>query len=126
MEFLSKNKTNSFNSQNHLCCFNHTLQLSAKALLHPFSVKMEDDEPENDNEDDDFPEPEDLDNLSHLNGNIDDDDGDEDEDPLDIGGEDGEEEAEDDGVDELEKLTLSSCSALLHDTKEVCHALSKV
>jgi len=31
-------KKNSFNLGNHVHCFNHTVQLSAKALLHPFTM----------------------------------------------------------------------------------------
>jgi len=31
---------NAFKEVNHACCFNHTLQLSAKALLKPFNVGM--------------------------------------------------------------------------------------
>ena len=31
---------NLFSLKNHICCFNHTLQLSAKTLLHPFNVGL--------------------------------------------------------------------------------------
>jgi len=31
---------NSFQEENHVRCFNHTLQLSAKALLHPFNPAL--------------------------------------------------------------------------------------
>jgi hypothetical protein len=30
-------KKNSFRTENRICCFNHTIQLSAKALLQPFT-----------------------------------------------------------------------------------------
>ena len=32
------NLDNSFDKENHVRCFNHTLQLSSKALLKPFNV----------------------------------------------------------------------------------------
>ena len=31
---------NSFNKENHVRCFNHTMQLSAKALLKPFTSRL--------------------------------------------------------------------------------------
>jgi len=33
---------NTFEEINHVCCFNHTLQLSAKTLLKPFNVALAD------------------------------------------------------------------------------------
>ena len=124
MEFLSKEKSNSFNSQNGVRCFNHTLQLSAKALLRPFSVKIDDDQDNEDDVDADEPEAEDPDDLSYLNANTDNDD--EDNEALDIGGEEDEEEVDDDGIDELDDLGPYTRSALLNETQEVRHALSKV
>lgn len=105
-------------------CFNHTLQLSAKALLRPFSAKM-DDEDENEEADDDDMDVEDPNDFSYLNADIDEDDGG-DEDALDIGGEEEDEEVDDDGIDELDELEPLSRSALSNDTKEVRYALSKV
>jgi hypothetical protein len=31
---------NSFELKNHVCCFNHTLQLSTKTLLHPLNAGL--------------------------------------------------------------------------------------
>ena len=68
---------NSFQEENHIRCFNHTLQLSAKALLCPFNpalgkdadtncnggeddlLDMEDDNSEDDNDDEDKEDKED-------------------------------------------------------------------
>lgn len=35
---------NSFEAMNHIHCFNHTLQLSVKNLLHPFMKQLDDND----------------------------------------------------------------------------------
>jgi len=70
---------NSFNLENCVHCFNHTLQLSAKTLLHPFNIGLgkgmedgdgadaddllglDDDEDEDEDKDEDEDEDEDKD-----------------------------------------------------------------
>ncbi|KAJ7430554.1 hypothetical protein FB451DRAFT_944170, partial [Mycena latifolia] len=42
--FLHDNPKNSFDEVNRIRCFNHTLQLSAKGLLRPFSKSSQEDE----------------------------------------------------------------------------------
>jgi len=96
---------NLFKAINHVWCFNHTIQLSAKALLKPFSNSLKDDntiECGNDDED--------------AGGGVEpiDEGGDEDNDDNDAGEGEGEDEPMDDGEDEddpfemLTRLTMSS------------------
>src|SRR6266436_3485264 len=52
---------NSFKEANHVCCFNHTLQLSAKSLLAPLNPAISQKATQDDKmleEDDDQPLPE--------------------------------------------------------------------
>jgi len=51
---------NTFEEINHVCCFNHTLQLSAKTLLKPFNVALADGR--NNHAEDDVPDLEEVDN----------------------------------------------------------------
>ena len=70
---------NSFKLENHVHCFNHTLQLSVKTLLHPFNVGLGKGMEDGDGTD--------ADNLLGLGDDKDEDkdkDKDEDEDLLDI------------------------------------------
>jgi hypothetical protein len=111
---------NSFELKNCVCCFNHTLQLSMKTLLHPFNAGLgkatEDGTCDN------------VDDLLSLgiddNGNDDDDDDeeDEDEDLLVILDEDD----IDDGIDELDALDVDSCKVMMNDTTAVCEMVTKV
>lgn len=83
---------NSFESVNRVRCFNHTMQLSAKALLKPFSsvASADKDDPSNDNdsdvdEDDGMPMLQAIDEEDEdsYDSEDDEDDEDEEEDPLD-------------------------------------------
>ena len=78
---------NSFNQFNRVCCFNHTMQLSTKALLKPFSGPAVTDDDDLDvnaastDDDDDLPALEDLEDDSRDENN---DDKEEEEDVLEI------------------------------------------
>jgi len=112
---------NSFQEENHVRCFNHTLQLSAKALLRPFNPALgkdadtncnggeddlldmedddseddDDDEDEEDEEDDDLPDVPDIDDF-------------------------------DDDDDELDALDTNSREELMEDTAIVRATVSKL
>ena len=104
---------NSFEAINHVRCFNHTLQLSAKSLLAPFNTAIsqvvtqddatpeEDDEliPEDDIEDDDDDNPE----------------------------EDAEDnDDKDNGINKLEELSKNERAQVLENTAEVRETVIKV
>ena len=110
---------NSFELDNHVCCFNHTLQLSAKALLRPFNAGLGDGtEDSTDNKVDDL-----------LNMEDDDDDDDDDDDSN---GNDNDNLPDvlkdniDDGIDELDNLDLDAHEELLADTAALRQTVSKV
>jgi hypothetical protein len=111
------NMENSFEEVHRVRCFNHTLQLSSKALLKPFNIgisKESDDEPVDD-EDDDMPLLEDVD--------------DDEEDENDVDGENECEDGtvvEDDDVDELETLTEEERAQILAETAAVHTMVTKV
>ncbi|KAG6806116.1 hypothetical protein H0H92_012625, partial [Tricholoma furcatifolium] len=95
---------NSFDSVNRVRCFNHTLQLSVKALLHPFSSSDDD----KDSDTNDMPELEALDDEE---------------------GEDDEEEEganDEDNEDPFDDLSEDERAELLESTKTVRTILSKV
>jgi len=104
---------NSFQEENRVRCFNHTMQLSAKSLLAPLNpaisqkATQDDEMPE---EDDDQPLPED---------NAEDNEDDKEEDVE-------EEEDEDDGINELEELSEDEQVQVLEDTAEVRKTVTKV
>lgn len=104
---------NSFQEENRVRCFNHTMQLSAKSLLAPLNpaisqkATQDDEMPE---EDDDQPLPED--------------DAEDDEDNKEEDVE--EEEDEDDGINELEELSEDEQVQVLEDTAEVRKTVTKV
>ena len=103
---------NSFEEENHVRCFNHTLQLSAKTLLRPFNpalgkvadddgagnlddlLDMEEDNEEGE-EDDDLPDVPDIDDI-------------------------------DDDIDELDNLDADSREKLIADTAIVRAMVSKL
>jgi hypothetical protein len=104
---------NSFEADNHVHCFNHTLQLSAKTLIRPFNPGIAKDK--------------DADHLDDDTGVMlkvdDDDDNDADADA------DSDEELtddRDDGIDEMEALSESEQEDLLENTAEIREAVSKV
>jgi hypothetical protein len=104
--------------ENHVRCFNHTLQLSAKTLVKPFNVALSSGPKDNDaltNEgEDDMPALEDYED-------------DTDDDTK--GADDGEGESEeflDDGTDEFDRLSEVDCEELLEDMAAVRETVSKV
>jgi hypothetical protein len=112
---------NSFNQFNRVRCFNHTMQLSAKALLKPFSGPAVTDDDDLDvnaastDDDDDLPALEDLE----------DDSGDENDDDNDEGGNDEGNDKEEE-EDALEILDAEEREALLENTAVVRTTLDKV
>jgi len=101
---------NSFEKDNHVRCFNHTMQLSAKTLLAPFNTAIS----QKATQDDKMPE-EDDDQLI-LEG----DDEDEEEDNA-QGSED-----EDDGIGELDELSESEQAGVLKSTAVVRETVTMV
>jgi hypothetical protein len=77
---------NSFNIINGVCCFNHTMQLSAKALLKPFNCisSLQNDDADMYNEhDDNMPALQTIDEKEEVDSDGEDDnDDEEEEDPL--------------------------------------------
>jgi len=102
---------NSFNEANRVRCFNHTVQLSAKALLTPFNTalsgKVADDNEVAGETDNETPVPEF------------DDDEDQDEELED-------KDDEDDGIDELQELNDNERDQVLKSTAAVRGAVTKV
>jgi hypothetical protein len=109
-------KKNSFNLSNHIRCFNHTIQLSAKALLKPFSKCVS---ASTTDDDDDMPALDDIEDEEEDRDGNDDDGGDEDDT---LAGEDDEE----DGIDEFEALGGEEQAKLLEETAAVKETISKV
>lgn len=103
---------NSFEEANHVRCFNHTLQLSAKALLRPFNPALgKDAEDVGDGNQDD---------LLDIDGS---DDSEEEEDgPLNI----DDIANDDDNIDELDNLDADAREELIADTAIVRAVVSKV
>jgi hypothetical protein len=110
---------NSFDETNRVRCFNHTLQLSAKALLKPFNTALSGKTTGDDGDSDDVT-AQDIDD-NHLIPE---------DDEEDVEGEDeeeveGEGEVEDD-VDELEVLSEDERNQMLEETTAVCKTVTKV
>jgi hypothetical protein len=108
-------KDNSFNASNHVRCFNHTIQLSCKALLKPFSSCIassttDDDDMvdlmgiEDDDEDSDENEGEEL--ACNIDDNMDND--------------------TDDGIDKLDALGKEEQVEFLEVTEVIKEAVTKV
>jgi hypothetical protein len=108
-------KNNSFDTSNHVRCFNHTIQLSCKALLKPFSsgtsLSATDNNDmsdpslegiEGDDSDEDSDEPEDEESACNM-----------DDDP-------------DDDLDELEALSGEEQVSFLEATAAVKETVTKV
>jgi hypothetical protein len=105
---------NSFEKENRVRCFNHTLQLSAKALLAPFNPAIS----QKTTQGDEMPEEGDDDQL------LPEDDTEDDED-------DSEEDAEknddeDDDINELDELSEDERVQVLENTMEVRETITKV
>jgi hypothetical protein len=111
---------NSFELKNHIHCFNHTLQLSMKALLCPFNASLG-----KANEDGTCDNVDDLLSLGiDDDGNDDDDDDEEDEDedlPVIL-----DEDDINDGIDKLDALDADSHEVMMNDTAAVCEMVTKV
>jgi hypothetical protein len=104
-------KSNSFDTSNHVRCFNHTIQLSCKALLKPFTSCISSSATDNDNmsdlegsEEDNEDEPADED--EELACNADDD--------------------TDDDIDELNVLSGEEQARFLEATAAVKEMVTKV
>ena len=102
---------NTFDKDNQVQCFNHTLQLSAKALLKPFNVGLSRKVTDDDNE------------ITGDNDGIlatfeDDEEGKEEQAD--------DEDNEDDNIDELEVLNKDKQKPVLEETTAVCNAVTKV
>jgi len=111
-------KKNSFNISNHIRCFNHTIQLSAKALLKPFTKCVSSMTAD----DDDLPDLEDIEGEVEGDGGDEGDDGSGDEDEATLA---AAEDAED-YIDELEALSMEERAKILEETAAVKETISKV
>jgi hypothetical protein len=110
---------NSFEESNRIRCFNHTMQLSAKALLAPFKTALS----RKGSQDNEMPEgvdDNDMPLLEEIEEEEDDDNGDND------GGDDDRNDDGDDGIDELEELSESERSQFLANTAVVHETVTKV
>ena len=108
---------NSFDLENCVHCFNHTLQLSAKTLLQSFNVVLGKAAGDGDTTD--------ADDLSdEIDEGLDEDDKDEDDnDGLpDVPNVDN----IDDGIDEMDKLDADEWEVMIADTAAVFQMVSKV
>ena len=104
---------NSFDKSNHVRCFNHTIQLSGKALIAPFNAGMSkaDSSPENGHDN--------VDNMPSLEEFDYSDDTDDDDSKLNL----FEDQVEE---DDAENLSEEEHSSLLDDTSAVRETVSKV
>ena len=106
---------NSFEKDNHVRCFNHTMQLSAKTLLAPFNTAISQkatQDGEMPEEDDDRP------TLEEDEDNEDNEDNEEDDAQC--------ANDEDDGIDELGELSESERAGVLESTAAVRETVTKV
>jgi hypothetical protein len=101
---------NSFEKDNHVRCFNHTMQLSAKTLLAPFNTAIS----QKATQDDEMPE-EDDDQLVPEE---------DDEDDEEIDAECADDE--DDGIDKLDEPSESERAGVLESTAVVHDTVTKV
>ena len=113
---------NSFNKENHVHCFNHTMQLSAKALLKPFTSGLSGKQ----TNDDEMA----ITEIENLDGLLMEEDND-DEVEVEVDVENGvtnhgEEDDFDDSIDELAELGEDKQTRLLEEIAAVCQAVSKV
>jgi hypothetical protein len=101
-KFMALN--NSFEEENCVRCFNHTLQLSAKFLLAPFNTAIS----QKATQDDEMLEEDDSDELMPEDDN------------------DDNKDDEDDGINELEELNKNEQAQVLENTTEVRETVTKV
>ena len=104
---------NSFDAANHVQCFNHTIQLSSKALIKPFNVGMGKADGGVEDSPGDMPSLEEFDHDDDT-----DDDGD--------AGFFEDKDEEDDSEGESEMLSEEEHSSLMNDTSAVRETVSKV
>jgi hypothetical protein len=108
---------NTFDKDNRVRCFNHTLQLSAKALLKPFNIglsgKTTDDDDEITQDDDG--------NLATFEDDEEGEEGEEDEEEQD-----NDKDDENDNIDELEVLSEDEQQQVLEETAAVRDTVTKV
>jgi hypothetical protein len=111
---------NSFEEENRVRCFNHTIQLSAKALLTPFNAALSRKGRE------DSPEiaADSTDDIIILGADQEDEDDADDADDEDEDVEDRDDE--DDDIDELQELSEGERDQMLEDTAVVRETVSKV
>jgi hypothetical protein len=108
---------NAFEEENHVRCFNHTLQLSAKTLLRPFNPALSQSTDDNSNgEQDDLLDTE-VEDDAEGEDNTEGEEEDRRDVPLDN---------IDDGIDELDNLDVDSREALIADTAIVRTLVSKL
>ena len=113
---------NSFEETNRVLCFNHTFQLSVKALLAPFNTAIsgkathDSEVLEEDNINESLPEVE-QDNDDSSNDN----DGDSNSDNNDGNGND-----DNDGIDELQELSQGEQVHIIESMADVCVTVTKV
>ena len=107
---------NSFEEENRVRCFNHTMQLSAMTLIRPFNAGMTSD-----------PSLDELGAaaLEDVDLGVEDDDEDDDDEGEDVPSSEEEDDV-DDGIDEMEQLTDKEKQTLIEDTKEVRGTVSKL
>ena len=108
---------NTFKEQNRAQCFNHTLQLSAQALLKPFNVGLSGNVTDDDNQ-----------STQDDNGDrvmVEDDEEDEDGQAKDEDNKDNEDN-EDDNINELEELSEEERCQVLQETTVVRETVTKV
>ena len=103
---------NSFNEENRVWCFNHTIQLSATAFLKPFNMALS-------RKAADKVEVSEEDAKEELVLEIKEEDKDEGED-------DDDQDDKDDSIDELQELTKSEREQVLENTAVVCQTVTKV
>jgi len=109
---------NSFDEENRVCCFNHTLQLSAKSLLKPFNTTLSQKATDDNNDDDDLTAQDHDANQVILAADEEEDGGDEEEADL--------EDDIDDEHDKLQALSEDQQKQVLEDTAVVCETVTKV
>jgi len=109
---------NTFDKENRVRCFNHTLQLSAKALLKPYNVGLSAKATDNDNE------------VSQNNnsgpGTFEDDLEDEEDDEDEGEKQADKEDAEDDDINDLEELSEDEQNRVLEEIAVVRETVTKV
>lgn len=108
---------NSFEADNRVRCFNHTMQLAAKALLRPLNPGISGKDEDELGEDDDESPPLILNDEEHETED-EDEDGDEDND--------GSTDDPDDEIDELQMLDNAEKKVVIDGTLTVRDAVTKV